>query len=130
MAGNPWVIRRATAEDGAFLADMLVEAANWSAEWKKKSRRRVLSAPATAHYVAGWPRDTDLGVIAEVADRLLRLAGAELTLVPDRELMRPVDVPVVRGDPTRLHEATGWEPEYDLDTTLRDVLDQWRDPAA
>src|ERR1700685_1749194 len=44
---------------------MLVEAANWSAEWKKKSRRRVLSAPTTAHYIAGWPRDTDLGVIAE-----------------------------------------------------------------
>jgi hypothetical protein len=59
-----WVVRRATAEDGPFLADMLVEAANWSADWKK-SRRRVLSAPATAHYIAGWPRDTDLGVIAE-----------------------------------------------------------------
>ena len=44
---------------------MLVEAANWSADWKKKSRRRVLSAPATAHYIAGWPRDTDLGVMAE-----------------------------------------------------------------
>jgi GNAT superfamily N-acetyltransferase len=65
---NRWVIRRAAAEDGPFLADMLVEAANWSADWKKKSRRRVLSAPATAHYIAGWPRDTDLGVIAE-ADR-------------------------------------------------------------
>jgi GNAT superfamily N-acetyltransferase len=65
VAGNPWVIRRATAEDGSFLADMLVEAANWSAEWKKQSRRRVLSAPATAHYVDGWPRDSDLGVIAE-----------------------------------------------------------------
>jgi GNAT superfamily N-acetyltransferase len=65
MAGNRWVIRRATAEDGSFMADMLVEAANWPADWKKKSRRRVLSAPATAHYIAGWPRDTDLGVIAE-----------------------------------------------------------------
>jgi GNAT superfamily N-acetyltransferase len=65
MAGTRWVIRRATAEDGPFMADMLVEAANWSADWKKKSRRRVLSAPATAHYVAGWPRDTDLGVVAE-----------------------------------------------------------------
>lgn len=62
---NRWVIRRATAEDGSFLADMLVEAANWSADWKKKSRRRVLSAPATAHYIAGWPRDTDLGLVAE-----------------------------------------------------------------
>ena len=25
----------------------------------------MLSNPRTAHYIAGWPRDTDLGVIAE-----------------------------------------------------------------
>ncbi len=68
--------------------------------------------------------------IADVADRLLRLAGAELTLVATPELMRPVDVPVVRGDPTKLNKATGWEPEFDLDTTLRDVLDQWRHQVA
>jgi GNAT superfamily N-acetyltransferase len=65
VAGNRWVIRRAAAEDGPFMADMLVEATNWSADWKNQSRRRVLSAPATAHYIAGWPRDSDLGVIAE-----------------------------------------------------------------
>jgi GDP-4-dehydro-6-deoxy-D-mannose reductase len=44
--------------------------------------------------------------------------------------MRPVDVPVVRGDPSKLRTATGWKPEFDLDTTLRDVLDQWREPVA
>ena len=62
---SSWRIRTATAEDGEFLADMLVEAVNWSPEWKPRSRRRVLSDPRTAHYIAGWPRDTDLGVIAE-----------------------------------------------------------------
>jgi GNAT superfamily N-acetyltransferase len=55
----------AVAEDGDFMADMLVETVNWSPEWKNKSRSRVLSTPGTAHYIAGWPRDTDLGVIAE-----------------------------------------------------------------
>ena len=65
MAGSSWSIRRAAAGDGEFLADMLVEAVNWSPEWKPKSRRRVLAAPRTARYIAGWPRDTDLGVIAE-----------------------------------------------------------------
>ena len=65
MADSLWVIRRAAPEDGSFMADMLVEAVNWSPEWKKKSGNRVLSAPGTAHYIAGWPRDTDLGVIAE-----------------------------------------------------------------
>jgi GNAT superfamily N-acetyltransferase len=67
VAGNPWTIRRAAPGDGSFMADMLVAAVNWSPEWKKKSRSQVLSAPRTAHYIAGWPRDTDLGVIAEAA---------------------------------------------------------------
>jgi GNAT superfamily N-acetyltransferase len=67
VSDSPWIIRRAAAEDGAFMADMLVEAVNWSAEWKKKSRNRVLSTPLSAHYIAGWPRDTDLGVIAEAS---------------------------------------------------------------
>jgi len=68
--------------------------------------------------------------ISDVAARLLALADTELQLVPDRELMRPVDVPVVRGDPGKLRAATGWQPALDLDTTLRDVLDQWREPVA
>ncbi|WP_290059934.1 GNAT family N-acetyltransferase [Amycolatopsis solani] len=58
-------IRPATAADREFLADMLVEAVNWSPEWPAKSRREVLSMPSTAHYLAGWPRETDLGVVAE-----------------------------------------------------------------
>jgi GNAT superfamily N-acetyltransferase len=65
VTDRPWTIRPAGPGDGAFLAEMLVEAVNWSAEWKPKSRSRVLSAPATSHYIAGWPLDGDLGVIAE-----------------------------------------------------------------
>ena len=65
MADGLWSIRPATSGDGAFMADMLVEAVNWSAQWQKQSRRRVLSTHRTAHYISGWPRDTDLGVIAE-----------------------------------------------------------------
>jgi hypothetical protein len=63
---SSWSIRRATAEDGEFLVTMLMEAVNWSPEWRPKNRRRVLSdPPRTAHYIAGWPREGDLGVIAE-----------------------------------------------------------------
>lgn len=65
MADSLCSIRAATAGDGAFMVDMLVEAVNWSAEWKMQSRSRVLSTHRTAHYLTGWPRDTDLGVIAE-----------------------------------------------------------------
>ena len=60
--------------------------------------------------------------IQEMADALLRLAGADLELRTDPALVRPVEVPVVRGDPARLEEATGWKPEIPLDQTLSDVL--------
>lgn len=65
MGDTPWSVRRAVAGDGDFLADILVAAVNWSSEWKKKSRGGVLSAPGTARYIAGWPRETDLGAVAE-----------------------------------------------------------------
>lgn len=65
MADSSWTVRNATSADSEFLTDMLVAVVNWSPEWRPRSRRRVLAVPATAHYIAGWPRDTDLGVIAE-----------------------------------------------------------------
>ncbi|HEY4928864.1 MAG TPA: GDP-mannose 4,6-dehydratase [Acidimicrobiales bacterium] len=64
--------------------------------------------------------------IQEIADRLLAQAGSSVRLVPDPSLMRPVEVPVLRGDPTRLMQATGWAPEITLDQTLSDVLAHWR----
>jgi len=63
--------------------------------------------------------------ISDVADQLLALAHAGLELVTDPELVRPVDVPVLRGDASRLHAATGWSPSIPLATTLADVLTSW-----
>jgi len=68
--------------------------------------------------------------VEHLARRMLDLAGADLRLVADPELERPVDVPVLRGDPSRLSAATGWEPEIGLDETLQAVLDAWREDLA
>jgi len=62
--------------------------------------------------------------IREVADALLRQAGATLDLRADPDLVRAVEVPVLRGDPSRLHAATGWKPEIPFEQTLADVLDR------
>jgi GNAT superfamily N-acetyltransferase len=45
---------------------MLVEAVNWSPRWNQ-SRESIFATPAIAHYLSGWPRDGDLGMIAETA---------------------------------------------------------------
>ncbi len=64
--------------------------------------------------------------IQEIADRLVGLAHSPMTLRPDPELLRPVDLMVVRGDPSKIRSVTGWQPRIDMDTTLRDLLDFWR----
>ena len=40
--------------------------------------------------------------------------------------LRPSDVPVQVGDPSRLQRATGWEPRIPLEQSLADLLEDWR----
>jgi GDP-4-dehydro-6-deoxy-D-mannose reductase len=69
--------------------------------------------------------------VREVAERLIEQATRPLRLVVDPELVRPVDVPRLVGDASKLTAATGWRPEIPLERTLADVLDEARrDPAA
>lgn len=64
--------------------------------------------------------------VEEVARRMFRLAGVDLDLVTDPQLARPVDVPVVWGDLSRIAGAVGWSPTIDLDQTLAEVLSEWQ----
>jgi GDP-4-dehydro-6-deoxy-D-mannose reductase len=64
--------------------------------------------------------------VRELADRLVAMATRPMHLHRDASLERPVDIPVLRGDSTRLREATGWSPSIPLEETLVDLLDDWR----
>ena len=63
----------------------------------------------------------------ELAEALLTMARQPMELKPDPALERPIDVPVLLGDYSRLREATGWKPEIALDQTLADLLDDMRE---
>ncbi len=64
--------------------------------------------------------------IREIAEMLVGLADNQMSLEPDPDLMRPVDLLVVRGDNSKLREATGWEPLIQIENTLSDLLGYWR----
>jgi GDP-4-dehydro-6-deoxy-D-mannose reductase len=64
--------------------------------------------------------------ISEIADRLVRMSGADIRLEVDPARVRAVEVPVLRGDPARLVAATGWTPQFPLERTLSDTLAGWR----
>jgi GDP-4-dehydro-6-deoxy-D-mannose reductase len=44
--------------------------------------------------------------------------------VPER--LRPVDIPLLSGDASRLTADTGWTPALPIEKTLGDLLDHWR----
>ncbi len=56
-------IRPAVQADGAFLGDMVVEAANWSASGARP-RHEVIVSPEHSRYIAGWMRPGDAGFVA------------------------------------------------------------------
>jgi GDP-4-dehydro-6-deoxy-D-mannose reductase len=62
--------------------------------------------------------------MADIVSELERLAGVELSHVVDEALLRPADIPVLRGDASKLTRLTGWRPEIPLGQSLADVLEQ------
>lgn len=68
--------------------------------------------------------------VQELADHLVSLASHPIRLEADPSLLRPVDLPVLRGDASKLQAATGWEPQIGIETTLSDLLDDMRERVA
>ena len=81
------------------------------------------------HGEAGEAYNVCTGVdhtIGELAEKLVSMAAVPMTLEADPALQRPVETPILLGDPSKLMAATGWSPEIELATTLRDVLEDRR----
>lgn len=65
--------------------------------------------------------------VADLAARLVATAVRPMELTVDPALVRPVEVPWLVGDPTRLIATTGWAPEISLEQTLAEALDEARE---
>ena len=64
--------------------------------------------------------------IREVLEILLARSRMPIKVVVDPARMRPNDVPVLLGDPTRIRGELGWTPTIPLERTLDDLLEYWR----
>lgn len=64
--------------------------------------------------------------VRDLADQLVSQARVPLRLEVDPALLRPVELPVLRGSHDRLTQATGWQPEISIEQTLSDLLEDWR----
>ena len=60
--------------------------------------------------------------LARVAALLAQRLDLEVAFEVDPTLLRPVEVPILRGSFAKIHEATGWEPVITLSQSLDDVI--------
>ena len=59
--------------------------------------------------------------IREVLRQLITIAHVPVEIRDDPERMRSSDLPILSGDATKLRAETGWEPQYSLAASLRDI---------
>lgn len=82
----------------------------------------VFGQPGETYNVASGQ---DCG-LEEIANELREAICPTAVFAEDPRLLRPVDAPVVRGDPRKIHDVCGWEPAIRLHDTLRDSIEERR----
>jgi len=64
--------------------------------------------------------------IQKILDQLLSYSKQKIQINIDPQRFRPVDNPVMLGDNARLSTVYGLRPQYQIETTLKDLLEYWR----
>jgi GDP-4-dehydro-6-deoxy-D-mannose reductase len=64
--------------------------------------------------------------IRTILERLVAMSSVRVQIRVNPERYRPSDMPLLLGDPSRIKNEVGWQPECGIDKTLSDLLDFWR----
>lgn len=64
--------------------------------------------------------------VSAILDHLKRRIGTDFAVALDGDRMRPSDLPVIVGDPSRFKQQTGWTPRISFEQSMDDLLAEWR----
>ncbi len=64
--------------------------------------------------------------IRSILENILKLSTVPITVEVDSAKLRPLDIPIIEADISKLTECIAWKPEIPLIQTLRETLDYWR----
>jgi GDP-4-dehydro-6-deoxy-D-mannose reductase len=70
---------------------------------------------------SGVPRS-----IRSILDNLLELTSVRPVVETDPSMIRPLEMPVMYADCSKIKAITGWQAEIPFEQTLHDVLNDWR----
>ncbi|MDO5402400.1 MAG: GDP-mannose 4,6-dehydratase [Eubacteriales bacterium] len=64
--------------------------------------------------------------IQEILDKIIGMSDRKIDVKVDPNKLRPVDVPIIEPNISKINECVGWSPEISIDQTLEETLDYWR----
>ena len=120
-----------TAEIEAGLKEPVIKVGNLSARRDFSDVRDVVRAyvelmekgKAGETYNVGSGNAVE---IRKILDMILSRSKKEIRVEVEPSRMRPVDVPVIEADISKLKACTGWEQKITLEETIQDTLEYWR----
>ena len=62
----------------------------------------------------------------EILEQILKASGTNPAVAQNPEMMRPSDTPDLYGSHDKISTDTGWQPEIGIETTMQDVIADWR----
>ena len=63
--------------------------------------------------------------VKEILQKLINLRGQEIKIVVDQQRFRPIDVPIVLADNSKLSQL-GWQPKVDINSALEQTLNYYQ----
>lgn len=64
--------------------------------------------------------------IKDLLRMLIDRAKIDISIEIDKSRFRPLDVPIICADISKIRSHIGWEPKINIETSLDDILDYWR----
>lgn len=120
-----------TAEIEAGLKEPVIKVGNLSARRDFSDVRDVVRAYVELMETGKAGETYNVGSgnaveIRKILDMILCRSKKEIRVEVEPSRMRPVDVPVIEADISKLKTCTGWEQKITLEETIQDTLEYWR----
>lgn len=64
--------------------------------------------------------------IQDILNMIIEKSTESINVEVDPAKIRPVDVPIIEADITKIQELTGWKPIIPIEQTIQETLDFWR----
>ncbi|MDO5339013.1 MAG: GDP-mannose 4,6-dehydratase [Eubacteriales bacterium] len=113
------------------IQEPVINVGNLSAKRDFTDVRDVVKA--YAKLVAGGKRGETYNVgtghavaIEDILKSIIAMSDKEIEVKVDPAKLRPVDVPIIEPDISKIKKEVGWEPVIPLEQTLKETLEHWR----